>query len=263
MLYLKSRNIYKNFASDVVRSFNGRIASTLKMQILMEDSRTLGLYARLQRLGLDKAIIMGNGPSISTIDRKLLAQYALVGLNRGQLMNQDLKDNYILNVCADSLNYTQNLVKYEQISGPLLANISVRGLTKAKSTYFFACAPDTLPYKTPSSLLPSFGNSAAIAAQVLYFSGIRHVAMVGMDHDYGGLRPLQVVNSEMVRNSYYRSSNAVPGTSVMVQDLERAAYHLRNLSLLYEDSGKLLANCSSISKLVTVPRLTLEEFSSL
>lgn len=264
MLYTDPPNPIKTFAGDCHRSFHGRILKRLRLGLSGEERRFKTLLLEMQhKFKSQKVVIVGNGPSLRHTDRELLSRFHLVGLNRGILMNSDIRDSYAICVAADLLNYTQNKLEYQKIQVPLLLEISAKEFCIHPNAYYFGSSSDQLPYARPCPMIPSFGNSTAIAAQFLFYCGVKHVALVGVDNDYGNQRPLSIVKSEELKNQYYSKSNAITGKMTQVLDPLRTEYHLRNLSYLYSDHGRILVNCSEISMLTTLPKMTLEAFAEV
>jgi hypothetical protein len=264
MLYLsKSRHPLRKFCGDFKRSFNGRVLEWFDYQRVDKHTDLFQGLSRLKSLCPDgKAVIACNGPSINESNPSIYTKYPLIGLNFGALMNEEHISSYICHVLADQLLLTQNLSKIPLLPGLKLVYFRNMHLFRSiKDHYFYAHSPDSLPSLGLSPFISSFGNSTSIAAQLLFMSGIRKVAVIGLDHDYGsGYRPLELRTSTDFASSYAQPSKVVLNQNVQAPDLIRVEYNLRNLYHLYDDNGGILVNCSERSKLSVLPKLSLEEF---
>ncbi len=265
MLYLnKSRHPLLSFCGDINRSFNSRVLEWLDYQILDKRENLLQGLSRLTSSCPDgKAIIVCNGPSLNQSDHRIYTKFPLIGLNFGALMNREHISSYVCHVLADQLVLAQNSSRLPSLSG--LKFLYFRSKCFASSTldcYFYAQSPVGLPISAYSPYIPSFGNSTSLAAQLLFLSGIKKVAIIGLDHDYGSdYRPLELRSSTDFASSYAKSTMISPCQTVQAPDLIRVEYHLRNLFHLFDDNDGILVNCSVRTKLNILPRLTLEEFA--
>lgn len=265
MLYTNPKAPYKSFAGDIWRSSQRRLVEYAKFLSTGESQRIFEGYKQLRdKCTEGKAIIVCNGPSLNDSNSEIYCKYPLIGLNLGALMNTCTSANYICNILADNLVILQNKSKVDQLKGMTFGHFSLKKeLTSQPARYFYGAAPDFLPYSSPSSLVPSFGNSTSIAAQILFYSGVSKVAVIGLDHDYGDIRPLTLLSADKLSTKYADKNNAPSGQTVQAPDLMRVAYNLRNLMYLYSDHGKLLVNCSTKTRLDALPRISLEEFDAL
>lgn len=265
MLYTNPKTPYKGFAGDIWRSSQRRLVEYAKFISTGESKRIFEGYKQLKDTCTEgKAIIVCNGPSLNDSNSEIYCKHPLIGLNLGALMNTCTSANFVCNILADARVVLQNKSKVDQLNGLTFSHFSLKKeLTSQPARYFYGAAPDSLPYSSLSSLIPSFGNSTSIAAQILFYSGISKVAIIGLDHDYGDVRPLTLMSADKLSTKYANKSNAPSGQTVQAPDLLRVAYNLRNLRYLYSDHGRLLVNCSTKTRLDALPQISLEEFDAL
>lgn len=265
MLYTSPKAPYKGFAGDVLRSSQRRLIEYAKFLSTGESRRIFEGYKQLKDMCTGgKAIIVCNGPSLNDSNSEIYCKYPLIGLNLGALMNTCASANYICNILSDARVVLQNKSKVDQLKGLTFGHFSLKKeLTSQTARYFYGAAPDSLPYSSLSSFIPSFGNSTSIAAQILFYSGISKVGIIGLDHDYGDIRPLALLSADKLATKYASKSNAPSGQTIQAPDLMRVAYNLRNLLYLYSDHDRLLVNCSTKTRLDELPQISLEEFDAL
>ena len=235
MLYNKPKAPYKKFAGDIWRSYQSRIVEYAKFLSSGESQRIFEGYRQIRdKCPEGKAIIVCNGPSLNDTNSQIYCRHPLIGLNLGALMNTCTSANYICNILADPRVILQNKSKVDQLKGMTFSHFSLKKeFSSQPFRYFYGIAPDSLPYSSLASLVPSFGNSTSIAAQILFYSGISKVAVIGLDHDYGDIRPLTLLAADKLSTKYASASNAPSGQTVQAPDLMRVAYNLRNLMYLY------------------------------
>lgn len=265
MLYTKGPNQLKSFAGDCLRSSRQRLWGSLTAAITGQSHRLRDAYNKVSTLLPEgKAVIVCNGPSLTESDIDIYSKYPLVGLNFGSLALPSLSDHFVFHVFADYYVVENRPDDLFGLKGLIFIKESLRKYAALSSNLvLFSTSPDQLPYSSPSSLMPAFGNSTALAVQILFYAGATKVGIIGLDHDYGNLRPLAITSAKAMDNVYAYKANCVSGKSYQAPDLLRVEYHLRNLRYMYEDHGRVLLNCSARTKLATLPRMSLLEFDAL
>jgi hypothetical protein len=265
MLYLKNPNQAKSFVGGCLRSFHQRIINSIWMLTSGEGARAGSGYSRINSLIPNgKAIIICNGPSLSLSDKEVYGKYPLVGLNFGSLSLPDLASSFVFHFVGDHLVVKQNIDRLLALQGIVFLDLAMRKYRdKCTNALFYSCGPDQLPYAAQSLLLPSFGNSTSFAAQILFLAGVRQVALIGLDHDYGSIKPLEILPSSAFVSAYNNSCILQSDKSYQAPDLLRVEYHLRNIGAMFADHGGFLVNCSEKSSLQSLPRMKLHEFDML
>jgi hypothetical protein len=135
-----------------------------------------------------RCIIIGNGPSLSTMDLSPLKNEVTFGLNRIYLLFNKLPFIPTFYVCINELVLDQFAEDIRKLPMPKFLNWNQKSLFDVNNddTYFVK-----LSYRlkdrfgiSPQRPLSGGGTVTFIAIQLAYFMGFQEVILIGLDHNF-------------------------------------------------------------------------------
>jgi hypothetical protein len=209
-----------------------------------------------------RAIIIGNGPSLNQTDLSKLRDEFTFGLNRIYLMFPKLGFN---TSCLVSVN---DLVIEQSLSD--IMNLEIPKFLSWRSRRFFepSTAPSALPtflYTTYES--PKFARDARgrlwegatvtnVALQLAYHMGFRQVILIGVDHTFTSKgKANQTVVSEGDDPNHFSAGYFGKGFRWQLPDLDTSEVGYAMARQAYERDGRQVLDATVGGKLTIFPKV--------
>lgn len=185
------------------------------------------------RLG-ERCVIMGNGPSLKTMDLGLLEEEITFGLNRIYLLYPEINFRPTYLVAVNELVLKQFAEDFRGLKAPLFLNWKQRALfdLQNKQYHFLKVHLGFEDYFSQDLTAPiSTGGTVTFAAlQIAYYLGFEEVILIGVDHSFQreGVPNLTEKRSEDVDVDHFHPDYFPKGTRWQLPDLRRSelAYQL-------------------------------------
>ena len=223
-------------------------------------SRTLLTDCRDEFRG-QRAVIIGNGPSLNNTDMSLLSSERTFGLNRFYLASHDLGWTPTFTVCINGL-VTQQVHKD-------LATVPSRRFFRWSTRHLFP--QDRRTAFLHSRTTPSFATDVRqgvwegatvtfVAMQLAFHMGFSTVLLVGVDHSFETKGPAnQTVESGGADPNHFHPDYFGKGFRWQLPDLETSEIAYRLARGSFESDGRSIIDCTVGGHLTTFPRLDLAE----
>jgi len=228
----------------------------------------------------EKAVIIGNGPSLNKTDLDLLKGVSTFGVNGIYYADQRLPGPLTFYVVEDTAVFREN-------TPDVLAYGRTAGTFLLPTLYEPSCGPEDDPvffrmnggfYKTadPSFCRPRFSTNAAevlycgqsvtiINLQLAYWMGFSEIALIGMDFSYA------VPAGTEIKGNLYTSAGDDPnhfdsryfgaGKTWKDPKLNRVLANYALAKAIYESDGRRIVNCTVGGALEAFDRVDLAEFT--
>ena len=209
----------------------------------------------------ERAVIIGNGPSLKDTDMSLLRNEFTFGLNRFYLATDDLGWAPTFLVCINELVIQQ--VHLE------LAAVPSRKFFRWSTRHLFPNAPRTTFLH--SRTVPSFAGDVRhglwegatvtyVAMQLAFHMGFQTVLLVGVDHSFTTQGPAhQVVQSTGADPDHFHPSYFGAGFRWQLPDLETSEMAYRQARRAHESAGRRIVDCTVGGQLNAFPKSELAE----
>lgn len=213
----------------------------------------------------ETCVIVGNGPSLKTLDLRELGFAKTFCLNRGYLLWQEQKARPDYFVCVNDL-------VLEQFGDDILA-FDCSSFLPWRSRHRFEQASDATFLEmrwqqrffgdVTSGLWPG-GNVTVAALQIAFHMGFSRVILVGVDHRYAARGPanLEVIQGGDDR-SHFSSDYFGKGTRWNLPDLETSEVAYRLARQAYEADGREVIDATEGGALTIFPKMSLAEAAKL
>jgi hypothetical protein len=232
----------------------------LAARLLLWYTEQRGRESRRRLRGLQgryrgqRCFIIGNGPSLNTMDLRPLAREATFSLNRGYLLYDRIGAPTTFHVVVNPLVAAQWTGDLERLANTKLISWSLRRL--------FPRDADIIYWGRPTaSMTPRFAQQATrdiwsgatvtyVALQLAYAFGFNPVILIGVDHRYQGEgKPHEEVVAGSQDPNHFDPSYFAQGVRWNLPDLEtselsytlaRHYYHLDSREILDATVGGTL-----------------------
>jgi hypothetical protein len=228
----------------------------------------------------EKAVIIGNGPSLNKTDLDLLKGVATFGVNGIYYADQRLPEPLTFYVVEDTAVFREN-------TPDVLAYGRTAGTFLLPTLYEPSCGPEDDPvffrmnggfYKAedPSFCRPRFSTNAAevlycgqsvtiINLQLAYWMGFSEIGLIGMDFSYA------VPAGTEIKGNLYTSAGDDPnhfdsryfgaGKTWKDPKLNRVLANYALAKAVYESDGRRIVNCTVGGALEAFDRVELADFT--
>ena len=210
-------------------------------------------------------LLVANGPSLRSVDWKLVQHLPAVTVNRAYLSHDDWGIRTVFHVVANKLVLEQFRDDLLGINTPLFLQSATprfdREMMTARQAKTVFFANDRFPsFQTnrPDTLWTG-STVTFVALQLLHWLGARKIVIVGLDHSFVQQGdPNQTVEQVQDDQNHYRSDYFPPGTRWQLADLATSELAFRMAKTAYEASGREIVNCSDGTKLKVFRRSRLK-----
>jgi hypothetical protein len=209
-----------------------------------------------------RCFIIGNGPSLASMDLSPLRGEVTFGLNRVYLMFDRLGfpttylvsvNRYVIEQCADDL---------VRLALPTFLSWHSRRFVPDKSRAIFLRSIRRPHFATdPTIGLWEGATVTYVALQLAYYMGFREVILIGVDHSFATKGPAhQLVTSQGDDPNHFDPSYFGKGFRWQLPDLETSEIAYRMASNAFEADGREVLDATVGGKLEVFRKV---EFDSL
>lgn len=134
----------------------------------------------------EDCFIIGNGPSLRTMDLSPLARYHTFGLNKIYLMLDELDLNLSYHVSVNPLVIEQSSKEFKSIGCPsFLSYAAARPVVGDDDHFYYLCtsAPCSF-YEDVTKPIYEGYTVTFVALQLAFFMGFSRVFLIGVDHSF-------------------------------------------------------------------------------
>lgn len=197
-----------------------------------------------------RCFIMGNGPSLGSMDLSLLKSEITFGLNRIYLLFDKMTFEPAYYVCINELVLEQFSDEINGLRMPKFLNWNRRKL--------FASGSDLINFvrlslgvqdgfgKDFRRPLFSGGTVTYVALQIAYIMGFSEVILVGVDHsfaDSGAPNKVETRSAEVDRN-HFHPKYFPKGSKWQLPDLRRSELAYKIARTTFEDEGRKILDAT-------------------
>ena len=225
------------------------------------------LKAWKNRYSGQRAIILGNGPSLNKVDFEALSKKNIFtfGLNKIYLMFSKIDFRPSVIACADNIQIEQNAHFYNETSLPLfIDSYGTKFIKFRKNVHFLHTGNSTLgKFARDCSMSICQGYSTTyVCMQLAFHMGFSHVALVGCDHSF--ITPKGFANQTLIAGqkdlNHFDPAYFEEGMKWNWPNLELYEFHYHIAKFVYEQAGRRIVNCTDGGKLEVFERQSLKEF---
>ncbi|MFC1483885.1 6-hydroxymethylpterin diphosphokinase MptE-like protein [Candidatus Neomarinimicrobiota bacterium] len=212
-----------------------------------------------------KAIIIGNGPSLNKVDFSILEKAGVFtfGLNKINLLFErtTFRPNCIVSMNRHVLE--QNRAFYNQTEIPLFLNSSHRRQIRLRTNVtFLNFTNEPRKFARNCSISMTQGHTVTYAAlQLAFHMGFQQVGLIGMDHDFAAKGPGNItVLAGKSDPDHFHPDYFAEGVKWQLPDYRSMEVHYELARDTYERYGRKVFNCTEGGKLEVFERRTLPHF---
>jgi len=210
-----------------------------------------------------RCIVMGNGPSIRSMNLGALREEFTFGLNRIYLLFDELGFHTSFYAAINRFVLRQFGEEIRRIEGLKFLNWSYRipGLEGASVIYL-----ETRPILRPDGkILEGYyagaGTVTNVALQIAFFLGFSEVILVGVDHRYEVEgTPNRAVMASGEDRSHFSADYFGPGVVWQLPDLEAMERGFRQIGGLYRRHRRAIVDATVDGNLTVFPKVDLYRY---
>ena len=199
----------------------------------------------------ERCFILGNGPSIATMDLGSLQSEISFGLNRIYMHfdNMDFKPTYF--VCMNELVIEQSSEAIEELTLPRFINWNRRKLFASDKSILFLLE-SYKPHFSDDLLKGVWGGATVtyVALQIAYYMGVQQVILIGVDHNFVAKgAPHKIVVSQGEDQNHFDKEYFPKGFRWQLPDLTISEYAYRLAKEAFEADGREILDATVGGKL--------------
>ncbi len=231
------------------------------------DYRAWIARSRLRRLRDSqvgkKAVVVCNGPSIKDTDWRLLEGVHTFGLNKINLLfeNVDFRPSCIVSVNPHVLGQNAEFFRTTRIPLFLDRRALRAGIAVNENVHLLhSCNINKFARDCSISVFEG-GTVTYVALQLAFHMGFSEVALIGCDHNYSSRgAPNQLDRKQGPDVDHFHPEYFADGTLWNLPDLELSEASYRLAARVFGAFGRRIVNAGSGGNLEIFPRMSLEEF---
>jgi hypothetical protein len=263
-MFKEEMNAYKRIFGDIYRAIFKDLVDKVSWDLSPESRRSKKKFLKLKDSQKGKkAVILFNGPSLLKTDFSLLKDVFVIGLNKINLITEDLNLSPSLIIAFDELLNKQNseFLKNSEQYLKILNYKSYQPLNKTGEDfiYLYHMADNSFCYN-PLTALANRGSTPYIAFQIAYFMGFEEIAIVGADHNFPDIKPLAIVENAEDDQFHFHKDYHKKGEMNQYPDKIKLDMIFRDLGLAFEEKGRKVYNATEGGKLEIFERIKLSDF---
>ncbi|GLS26969.1 6-hydroxymethylpterin diphosphokinase MptE-like protein [Marinibactrum halimedae] len=247
-----------------------RVAASIALDRLTWDLHPISWLSRRNLKSLkdkkkdQRAVILCNGPSLLKTDFSLLENVYTFGLNKINLLFQDVDFRPNTIVAVNPYVIKQNKAFYKETNIPLFLDAKAsrkEALLGIRNSSFIHTSDFPFFSEDCSMSLYQGYTVTYVAMQLAYHMGFQEVALIGCDHNFATTGPAnELRTAEGEDKSHFHKDYFTDGQQWQLPDLRQseAFYELAENHFL--KAGRRLVNATEGGKLEVLPRVTLDEF---
>ncbi|EHQ28453.1 motility associated factor glycosyltransferase family protein [Mucilaginibacter paludis] len=257
-------NPYKKIFGDIYRAIFQELANKILWDLNPESRRSAKKFLKLKDSQKGKkAVMMFNGPSLLKTNFSLLGDVFTMGLNKINLITEELGFSPSIIIAFDILLNRQNadFLKNSEKFLKIINYHSLKDLNKTAEDliYLYYFDDNSFNYN-PARVLSNQGSTPFIAFQIAYFMGFQEIAIIGADHNFPDIKPLAIVKNEEEDKFHFHKDYHKKGESNQYPDKIKLDMIFRDVGLAFEEKGRKIYNATEGGKLEIFERISLEEF---
>lgn len=221
----------------------------------------------------ERAVIIGNGPSLGETDLSLLADEVTFGVNGIFYAREKMGFDPTYYVVEDSSFMRENLAEVRAQQAKLKFFPSMyRSLYAQDDAIFFNLNRGFYEGRSPNAGFPRFSVDVAqrvyagqsvtyVNLQLAFYMGFETVVLVGVDFDYvipeGDDRNGEVLTSRGPDRNHFHPDYFGPGKTWKDPRLDRVALNYSRARAMFEADGRRVVNATVGGRLEIFPRVEL------
>jgi hypothetical protein len=205
--------------------------------------------------------IIGNGPSLNSMDLNPLKHYHTFGLNKIHLMSKKVDLNLSYHVSVNRFVIEQSAYDFERLSCPsfLSYKSAYKIVRELKHIYFIFTGSPYMFHKDITQKVSEGYTVTFVAMQVAYYMGFKRVFLIGVDHNYkatGNPNEKQFLSGT---DKNHFDPTYFGNKEWQLPDLEASelSYHLAKF--WYQKSGREIIDATYNGNLETFPKIPYEK----
>jgi hypothetical protein len=193
-----------------------------------------------------RCFIVGNGPSLRTVNLTRLRGEFTFGLNRIYMLFDELGFSTTCLVAINRLVIEQCAPEMSRLTLPkFLSWNSRRFVTFGRDTIFLKSIATVLFSKDPRRGVVEGATVTYVAMQLAYFMGFSEVILIGVDHRFATKgKPHQEVTSEGDDPNHFDPRYFGKGFRWQLPDLERSEQFYRIARAVFEHEGRRIVDAT-------------------
>lgn len=223
------------------------------------SARTLTYYRN--RFKGERAIIIGNGPSLRSTDLSLLQGEYTFGLNRVYLLFDELRFQTTFLVAVNQLLISQVAKDLSKVQSQKFFGWSSRGLFSATNDQTFVQSRRQPGFVEDVRLGVWEGATVTyVAMQLAFHMGFSEIVLVGVDHRFVTTGPAhEVVVSSGPDQNHFHPNYFGSGFRWQLPDLETSEYAYQLALDSYNRAGRRVVDATVGGNLNVFPKVDLAE----
>jgi len=209
-----------------------------------------------------RCFILGNGPSLASMDLGPLRSEFTFGLNRIYLMFEKMGFNTTFLVVVNAYVIEQCAEELQEKSQLTFVPWQYRGLLHHKAAPLYYRQIHKPGFSAdPTRGLWSGATVTYVAMQLAYFLGFSEVVLIGVDHHFEtqGI-PGKVISAQGADPNHFDPSYFSNGFRWQLPDLETSEYAYSLARRAFEAHGRQMYNATVGGRLEVFPRRPFESF---
>ena len=209
----------------------------------------------------EDCFIIGNGPSLNSMDLTPLRRYHTFGLNKIYLLFDRVDLNLTYLIAVNKLVIEQSARVYQNLPMALFLNYkNSRGIIKNNENLYFVYTGAKSTFKPDITGRVCEGATVTyVAMQIAYYMGFENVFLIGVDHNFKAQgKPyekqfLQGQDANHFDPNYFRNMEwQLPNL-----EASEAAYDLAKQ--FYNNNGRKIYDATVNGKLNIFPKISFED----
>jgi len=209
----------------------------------------------------EDCFIIGNGPSLASMDLTPLKDYHTFGLNKIYLIFDKVDLNLSYHVAVNKLVIEQSAEEFENLLCPsFLTYKTAHSLVRPLKHIFYIYTGG--PYTFHKDLMKKIAEGFTVtfvAMQIAYYMGFKRVFLIGVDHSFkavGNPNEKQLLKGEDQNHfdPYYFGNK-----EWQLPDLEASELSFLHARFRYQQSERQIIDATVDGKLTIFPKLSYDQ----
>lgn len=208
--------------------------------------------------------IIGNGPSLNTLDLSLLNNYHTFGLNKIYLLFTRLELHLSYYVAVNPYVIQQSKKQIERLSCPSFIAFNSQGVRaplKDLEPIHFIMTHGRVDSFQGNLMKPLWEGATVtyMALQIAYYMGFSRIFLVGVDHSYtvtGKPGETQILKG---KDTNHFSEEYFADQEWQLPDLKRSEEAYRIADIYFQKHGRRIYDATTGGKLGVFPKITFDE----
>jgi hypothetical protein len=211
-----------------------------------------------------RCVIIGNGPSLNSMDLSILKNEYTFGLNRIYLLFEELGFETNFFVCSNGLVQTQFAKEISNIRGPKFLNWEYRkGYVPNDSTAFLCprIGQKTMDGQILNGYYPTYGSVTNIALQLAFYMGFSEVILIGVDHNYSAKgKPGEAIVENSEDKNHFSKDYFGPGTIWQLPNYQTMESGYRAAKEMFERDSRKVVDATVNGHLYIFDKVNFAEY---